>query len=214
MVRKYVISFFIFIPLLHSHPGRTIQSGENRGCHNNRKTNELHCHNKSSDKSSSQIPLKYNRKAFAHWLDEDNDCQNTRHEILISRSLSPVVLNKKNCLALTGKWQDFYYNEVLLKSSDIDIDHVVPLRHAFDSGASGWDSKRKAIFANDLENLVITNKKYNRQKGAQTISTWLPIQKDYACKYVKKWFYIKSKYSLSISKEEKKTRQELNCPNK
>lgn len=145
---------------------------------------------------------KYNRKMFPHWIDRDRDCQNERQETLISRSKTPVKMktNKKGkqCTVKSGEWDDFYYPETLYKPSKIDIDHVIPLKHAFDSGASKWSKKKRREFANDPENLVITNLKYNRQKGAKTPLEWMPSKKAYACKYLKKWISLKVKYSLRL----------------
>ncbi|MDC1175702.1 HNH endonuclease family protein [Bacteriovoracaceae bacterium] len=162
---------------------------------------------------------KYKRSFFAGWTDEDRDCQNTRQEILIARSLVDVKFRKnrkskkkKNCTVDTGKWNDYYYHEVLLKASQIDIDHVVPLKHAYDTGAKSWPRSKRKQFSNNLENLVITNKRYNRQKGAKTPLKWLPLNKAYACKYFKQWFSIKRKYQLRISNEESQQFTQMQCP--
>ncbi|GAB4017076.1 MAG: hypothetical protein Fur0010_17380 [Bdellovibrio sp.] len=156
----------------------------------------------------------YSRKEFKHWIDVDRDCQNTRHELLIERSLIEVKFkDKKSCQVQFGKWNDFYFDEVMTSAKDVDIDHIVPLKHAWDSGAKYWNSSKKKIFANDPENLVLTNKKYNRQKGAKTILEWMPIKRERACLYAKKWISVKEKYELSISKEELNHIKLLNCEN-
>ena len=33
---------------------------------------------------------KYERTAWKHWVDEDKDCQNARHEVLVAESTTPV----------------------------------------------------------------------------------------------------------------------------
>ena len=33
---------------------------------------------------------KYERTAWKHWVDEDKDCQNARHEVLVAESAEPV----------------------------------------------------------------------------------------------------------------------------
>lgn len=157
----------------------------------------------------------YNRKEWKHWIDEDKDCKNTRQEILEKQSLEPVTYRKSKrgfCSVKTGKWKDFYYDEFLYKASQIDVDHVVPLKHAHEAGGASWSKSKKKEFANDPENLVLTNLKYNRSKGAKSITEWLPISRTHACQYVKQWFYIKEKYQLSISEEEEQTKKLLNCP--
>lgn len=141
----------------------------------------------------------YKRSLFGKWQDLDGNCRDTRAEVLIERSEVPVTFKKNGCLVDKGLWSDFYYQEKLTEASSIDIDHVVPLKHAYETGAAQWSSKKRIEFSNDYENLVITNKKYNRQKGAKTPLEWMPVQKEYACKYLKKWLNIKVKYSLSIN---------------
>jgi len=148
---------------------------------------------------------KYNRSEWNHWIDSDHNCLNTRQEILKSRSLEKVSLNKKGCRVTSGKWNDYYFNKMLSEATSIDIDHLIPLKHANDSGGWKWSAKEKETFANDPENLVITNRKYNREKGAQTIATWLPVDKTYACKYVDHWVKVKKKYKLEIFKDEQAT---------
>lgn len=152
---------------------------------------------------------RYHRKQWQHWIDEDRDCKNTRQELLISRSLEQVTLNSKNCVVLRGKWRDYYYNEILTTAREIDVDHLVPLKHAHDSGGEDWTRERKKQFANDPENLVLTNKKYNRMKGSKGIAHWLPVNPDYACKYVADWIKVKKKYQLFLRTEEKETIQML-----
>ena len=197
-----------------SHSGRTAADG----CHYCRtkceekgyKSGERHCHGENEKASAKR--KKYRRSEFRHWIDTDKDCQNTRAEILISRSLIDVTFkNKKKCSVVSGKWKDFYYPETLLLAKDADIDHVVSLKDAWESGASKWSSKKRTQFANDLDNLIITNKRYNRQKGAQTPLTWTPLNKNYSCKYMKRWVFIKKKYKLDIDPQIYENLKQAKC---
>lgn len=155
---------------------------------------------------STDNSFAYDREDWPHWIKSSGTCLNTRQEILRSRSLTSVIFKgKKGCAVDTGKWDDFYYPETLTRSSDIDIDHVIPLKYADDLGGSRWSREAKQKFANDPDNLVITNKKFNRQKGAKGITQWLPVNRQYACRYMNRWFAVKNKYKLPISNEEKHT---------
>lgn len=154
---------------------------------------------------------KYLRSDWEHWTDKDKDCQNTRQEILIERSLVKVSLNKKGCKVVQGKWMDYYHPEEHIHAKNIDIDHLIPLKHAHDSGAFQWSKDEKKQFANDPDNLVITNRSYNRMKGAKTIAEWLPVNKERACRYIKDWVRIKKKYNLTLQESEKNTIQLSGC---
>ncbi len=154
---------------------------------------------------------KYLRSDWEHWIDKDKDCQNTRQEILIDRSLVKVSLNKKGCTVVQGNWMDYYHPEEHRLAKNVDIDHLVPLKHAHDSGAFSWSKDEKKHFANDPDNLVITNRSYNRMKGAKTIAEWLPVNKERACRYIKDWVHIKKKYNLVFQESEHSTIQMSGC---
>lgn len=164
--------------------------------------------------SSNKVIPSYEREDWKHWIDSDKDCQNTRHEILISRSEVDVILNKKGCSVKSGKWADYYYPQYFTKAKDVDVDHLIPLKNAHIHGASSWSFKEKEKFANDPENLVLTSKKFNRSKGAKGIDAWLPVHPEYACKYVKDWIKLKKKYQLEFDDAELHTIETLRpkCP--
>jgi len=167
----------------------------------------LFLHEYSFAKSQS---TSYNRKAWKHWIDEDQNCLNTRQEVLKEQSI--VLVTQVKCKVTKGKWNDFYFNEVLEDPLKIDIDHVVPLKHAHDNGGAGWSQDQKKLFANDKLNLVVTSRKANRTKGSNDFTSWSPINKGYACKYMKRWFEVKEKYKLNISQSEIEQKQIMDCP--
>lgn len=156
------------------------------------------------DTGIDRFAPKYKRSSWKHWIDEDRNCLDTRHDILKKRSERDVIISKrgKKCYVKTGLWSDYYYPEKLTTAKEVDIDHLIPLKHAHDIGGWKWDQNLKKKFANDPENLVITNKRYNRIKGAKKINEWLPLNIEYACKYYKDWMKIKQKYNLPVSEEE------------
>jgi hypothetical protein len=78
---------------------------------------------------------KYEREAFGAWIDQDDDCQNTRHELLISRSIKETKLRPDNCLVKSGQWFDPYSGDHIFAAIELDIDHLVPLKFAWVHGA-------------------------------------------------------------------------------
>ena len=97
----------------------------------------------------------YRRSAFGHgWDDADGDCQNSRAEALIASSSKPVrFASDKRCRVVAGRWVSPFTGNVILNSQDIDIDHVVPLKWAWERGANTWPSEKREKFANDPVNL-------------------------------------------------------------
>lgn len=147
----------------------------------------------------------YNRNDWPHWLDDDNDCQNTRHELLIQTSTTAVTFNsEKQCYVLTGQWYDPYSNQIFTDSRELDLDHLVPLKFAHSRGANHWDRQQKALFANDRDNLILAKASLNRQKGAKGLPAWLPPNHQYRCQYIAHFNKIMNKYGLIyISSEQR-----------
>lgn len=209
MYKKSVqIAILLTAPLLSqfssAHPGRL----DKHGGHNCSEKSvskglctEYHFHPERMQ--SRDVIVKYDRKAWPHWIDEDKDCQNTRAEILIRDSLEPVKFKRnKGCNVTFGKWLDPYTNQVFYKASDIDIDHLYPLYHAHGNGAANWTRDQKRAFANDPENLLAVEDNANQEKGGLAPHEWLPENEAFHCDYLKRWQYIKAKYGLSASAKE------------
>lgn len=142
---------------------------------------------------------KYDRDDWGSWIDEDGDGLNTRHEVLAEESLiKPVISNNK---VVSGKWFDKYTGKYFTNPSDLDIDHLVPLKNAYISGASNWSKKKKNRYYNYLKydnHLIAVSKSANRNKSDKSPVEWLPPNKEYQCEYVREWYKIKTTWGLSI----------------
>lgn len=66
----------------------------------------------------------YDRDEFNHWITISGSC-NAREEVL-KRDGSNVQTNSA-CASTSGSWYSDYDGETFTDSSDVDIDHIVPL---------------------------------------------------------------------------------------
>lgn len=148
----------------------------------------------------------FNRDEWGYWLDYDKDCQDTRQEVLIAESEILVTFtDEKKCRVATGKWTDVYTGSVFLTPSGIDIDHVVSIKEAHDSGGHAWDRDKKRAYFNDLNNpahLIAISSSANRSKGDKQPHEWMPPNKNYWCKYLGSWVLIKYKWELNMDEAE------------
>ena len=99
---------------------------------------------------------------------------------------------------LTGLWLDPYTNDFFINSSELDIDHLVPLKYAWTRGAHNWPKSKRVKFSNDESNLFAVKKSVNRQKFAMG----LPPSDDFKCKYIKLFQGIVIKYELIQTNDE------------
>jgi uncharacterized protein DUF1524 len=143
----------------------------------------------------------YSRDKFPHWITISGSCD-TR-ETVLKRDGTNVVTNS-SCAATSGTWYSPYDGATWHASSDVDIDHVVPLADAWRTGASSWTTAQRQAFANDLSNpqLIAVTDNVNQSKGDQSPATWKPPSTAYWCTYAKMWIHVKYRYSLTINSTE------------
>ncbi|WP_420390693.1 HNH endonuclease family protein [Marinobacter sp.] len=158
--------------------------------------------NHISPNDSQDSPGEYKRSAFGYgWDDSDGDCQDSRAESLIAQSTTKVRFeDESRCRVLTGRWISPFTGKVIQNSSDIDIDHVVPLKWAWNHGANNWIRDKREQFANDPVNLWPVEAGLNRSKGAKGPKEWLPPSAK--CGYVARFFRIVKQYNLQPSSSE------------
>ncbi|MEU6543835.1 HNH endonuclease family protein [Streptomyces sp. NPDC046859] len=144
----------------------------------------------------------YDRDLFPHWITQSGAC-NTR-ETVLKRDGSGVVTDS-SCAATSGSWYSPYDGATWTAAADVDIDHVVPLAEAWDSGAGSWTTSRRQAFANDLTRpqLIAVTDNVNQAKGDQDPATWMPSRTAYRCTYVRAWVQVKYYYDLSVDSAEK-----------
>ena len=152
----------------------------------------------------SDIPP-YDRGDWRHWTDEDSDCQDTRQEVLIQESVSPVEYNDDRCRVESGEWNGPYTGEQFTNPRDLDVDHMVPLANAHRSGGWAWSQDEKRRYANDLSydgHLIAVQNSANRAKGADGPEEWRPPDQDYWCQYAIDWVRIKQTWKLTVIEAE------------
>ena len=114
------------------------------------------------------------------------------------------VVTDSSCAATSGSWYSPYDDATWTAASDLDIDHLVPLAEAWDSGADSWTTSRRQSFANDLTRpqLIAVTDDVNKAKGEQDPSTWQPPLSSYRCTYSKMWIQSKYGWGLSVQSAE------------
>lgn len=161
---------------------------------------------------SGELPG-YDRDDWKHWTDADNDCQDTRQEVLIEESsVSVTFTDSRMCRVETGSWTDPYTGLITDDPSDLDIDHMVPLANAHDSGAHGWSDERKEQFANYLlfeGHLIASTVSANRSKGRRGPEAWRPPDKGYWCQYAVDWVAVKQEWDLTATQAEADALREM-----
>lgn len=198
------------------------------GGHFDRKNGGYHCHREpcvgrhaASHRATAaavergvKLSYLYNRDDWKHWIDSDGDCMNTRHEILLEQADEPVRLSPDGCYVSMGGWIDPFSGKFFYRASELDVDHIVPLKWANDNGGGAWPATLKERFANDPINLLVVDRRLNQAKGAKGPSQWMPPNHLFRCEYLLLWVGVLDNYpDLIMSSIEKRVfeKQLTNC---
>jgi hypothetical protein len=141
------------------------------------------------------------------WLDVDHNGCDTRDDIL-ARDLQNTVRSGQ-CKILTGVLNEPYTGKIIdflrgVKTSAlVQIDHLVPLANAWQTGAQQLTQLQRQQLANDPLNLLAVDGSSNEQKSDGDAATWLPAQKSFRCSYVARQISVKTKYHLWVTSAER-----------
>mgnify|MGYP003751686075 CR=1 FL=1 len=156
--------------------------------------------------SSASSPVDYDRDDWGSgWSDDDSDCINTRHEVLILESLIEPGFGSSGCSVVSGQWYAAFTCTSVTNPSSLDIDHFVPLANAHDSGGWAWSAATKRSYYNDLvdpQHLIAVTASANRSKGSRGPDEWPPPCSSYRCQYADSWVDIKVRWNLTVTSSE------------
>lgn len=168
-------------------------------------------------------PGGYDRERyFGGWA--SNGCGSaTTRDTILARDLKGAVENPR-CQVTSGTLTDPYTGRTIQfrrgrnTSSAVQIDHVVALLDAWESGARDWDQTKCVQYANSTDVLLASDGPANMAKGSGldvngtalyrsqnsgAPDIWMPDNKAYRCDYMAKRATIKSKWGLTMTPREK-----------
>lgn len=144
----------------------------------------------------------YDRDLFVHWITIDG-CTVREHVLIVESVTTPATDN--SCALIAGSWTSAYDAITTTDPSSFDIDHMVPLAEAWDSGAAAWTAERRRSFANDLGyagSLIAVSASSNRSKQDSDPAEWVPTRTTFHCTYATDWVRVKLRWELSADSAE------------
>jgi hypothetical protein len=148
----------------------------------------------------------YEREAFGEgWRTQRDGCD-TRERVLAEESRVEPELGSDGCTVVEGEWLSLYDGRSTPDPAQLEIDHVVALAEAWESGASEWPAERRERFANDLARpnaLMAVTEPTNQSKSDQDPAEWMPPSRASWCRYVGAWITQKATWGLTIDAAER-----------
>jgi len=141
------------------------------------------------------------------WADVDGNGCDQRNDVL-HRDLTAIQVRAgtHGCIVTSGTLADPYTGTTVhftkADAGEVPIDHVVPLAAAWTQGAAAWTAQKREDFANDLDNLLATDREQNSAKGDSTAEEWVPPDPAYGCSYATVVVTVKQEYRLSVTAAE------------
>ncbi|WP_235718514.1 HNH endonuclease family protein [Mycolicibacterium goodii] len=134
----------------------------------------------------------------------------TRNRVLAAQ-LHDVTFKPgtRDCKVTSG-WVTDPYSGTIVQLNDIQIDHIVSLKRAYDSGAYQWPLPLRQQFANDTRNLLAVSGKINASKGSGALEDWMPEDPGARCPHVLRYLTVIGAYHLPITTSDRIAAQR-NC---
>lgn len=159
----------------------------------------------------------YLRAQFGDGWSTTNGCD-TRN-IILNRDMTNVIVDE-TCKVSKGTLNDPYTGKIIeftrgdTTSAAVQIDHVVALSNAWQTGAQQLTKDQRVALANDPLELLAVDGPTNQTKGDGDAATWLPPNKPFRCQYVARQIAVKAKYVLWVTLAEKQAMQRIleSCP--
>jgi hypothetical protein len=145
----------------------------------------------------------YDRDLFGYPADPDGDSCDTRAEVLMSESQSLPQVSQPGCTVVEGDWYSLYDGTMYTTAGELEIDHVVALKEAWDSGAWNWDRATLVAYGNDLSDgrtLRAVSVATNRSKGDKDPSNWIPDNG--VCEFLVDWVAVKVRWGMTMDQSE------------
>lgn len=159
-------------------------------------------------------PFLYNRDDFGDWT--DRQLCDTRQRILRRDALdgpTPIQPAGSGCPITQGTWETPYEeNHTVVETHTaketgdlLEIDHIVPLKNAWNSGLWRIDNRYLKYFTNDEGNpqLLTVSQASNSSKQDSSPDQWMPNNVDFACTYDAMWVAVKYAWNLSVTDDER-----------
>jgi len=158
--------------------------------------------------SAAQDRPPYERSLYRHWIRVEGTCRDVRAVVLIRDAEPGTVFftDPGECRVGGGVWRDPYTGQKFSDPREIDIDHMVPLKNAHESGGWAWDPDRRRQYANNLTyrwHLLAVSRSANRSKGDRSPDQWKPDNPDFWCQYGEAWAAVKTVYQLETTEPER-----------
>lgn len=153
---------------------------------------------------------RYNRRRqFGTWKIDPHDgsCLDVRGQVLQRDSETRVATreSRNRCVVVSGRWVDPYSGQTYTSASEIDIDHMVPLKNAYDNGGWRWSAEKRCHYFNFVESkghLLSVSQRENSAKGDSSPADYLPPLRSAQCGYLKNWLSIKLTWGLTLPAHE------------
>ncbi len=158
---------------------------------------------------ANEVNTGYDRDDWPHWDKRvGGGCFTVRDKVLAEESFVPVETvpaSGGRCRVVKGLWNDPYTGMTFTESSDVDIDHVVPLKEAHGSGGHSWTREKRRAYANHLSyshHLIAVDDDTNQNaKSDRDPNEYLPVA-EFRCEYVEIWMRIKRAWNLNMDQAE------------